>query len=96
MSDSFFSPSWYRVAELKPRLLLMFVLGGLQGLLGWYMVKSGLVSNPHVSQYRLTAHLMSAILIYGFILWTIFNLSFADGYRRLADSGVAAWRKLST
>ena len=43
---------------LTPRLLLMFVLGGLQGLLGWYMVKSGLVDNPHVSQYRLTAHLI--------------------------------------
>jgi cytochrome c oxidase assembly protein subunit 15 len=55
---------------LTPRLVVMFLLGGLQGLLGWYMVKSGLVSNPHVSQYRLTAHLLSAILIYGFILWT--------------------------
>jgi cytochrome c oxidase assembly protein subunit 15 len=56
---------------LTSRLMIMFVLGGLQGLLGWYMVKSGLVSNPHVSQYRLSAHLLSAILIYGFILWTI-------------------------
>jgi cytochrome c oxidase assembly protein subunit 15 len=34
---------------------MMFVLGGFQGLLGWYMVKNGLVNNPHVSQYRLTA-----------------------------------------
>jgi cytochrome c oxidase assembly protein subunit 15 len=54
--------------------MTMFVLGGCQGLLGWYMVKSGLVSNPHVSQYRLTAHLVSAILIYGFILWTWLDL----------------------
>ncbi|MCP4874066.1 MAG: heme A synthase [Gammaproteobacteria bacterium] len=80
---------------LIPRLVIMFVLGGFQGLLGWYMVKSGLVSNPHVSQYRLTAHLLSAILIYGFILWTIFNLTNKDGYRRLAESSVAAWRKAS-
>lgn len=80
---------------LTPRLIVMFILGGLQGLLGWYMVKSGLVSNPHVSQYRLSAHLLSAILIYGFILWTIFNLETGNNYRRLADSSVAAWRKAS-
>ena len=80
---------------LTPRLVVMFLLGGFQGLLGWYMVKSGLVSNPHVSQYRLSAHLLSAILIYGFILWTIFNLSTTDKYRRLADSSVDVWRKAS-
>ena len=80
---------------LTPRLVVMFLLGGMQGLLGWYMVKSGLVSNPHVSQYRLTAHLLAAILIYGFILWTIFNLAAADSYRRLADSAVAGWRRAS-
>ncbi len=57
-----------------PKYLLMLVLGGFQGLLGWYMVKSGLVNNPNVSQYRLTAHLMSAIVIYVFILWTILGL----------------------
>ena len=80
---------------LTPRLVVMFLLGGFQGLLGWYMVKSGLVSNPHVSQYRLSAHLLSAILIYGFILWTIFNLDTADKYHRLADSSVTGWRKAS-
>lgn len=80
---------------LTPRLIVMFVLGGMQGLLGWYMVKSGLVGNPQVSQYRLTAHLLAAILIYGFILWTIFNLAFDQPYRRLADSAAAGWRKAS-
>ncbi len=80
---------------LTPRLVVMFVLGGLQGVLGWYMVKSGLVNNPHVSQYRLSAHLLSAILIYGFILWTIFNLAVAKPYCRLVESRVAAWRKTS-
>jgi len=80
---------------LTPRLAVMFLLGAMQGLLGWYMVKSGLVSRPQVSQYRLTAHLLSALLIYGFILWTIFNLAFADGYRRLADSAAPGWRRLS-
>ncbi len=80
---------------LTPRLMIMFVLGGLQGLLGWYMVKSGLVSNPHVSQYRLSAHLLAAVLIYGFILWTIFNLATSEAYRRLGDSQARGWRKLS-
>jgi cytochrome c oxidase assembly protein subunit 15 len=52
----------------------MFILGGLQGLLGWYMVKSGLVNDPHVSQYRLTAHLMLAVAIYCYILWIALDL----------------------
>jgi len=60
--------------DLLPRLLAMFVLGGLQGLLGWYMVKSGLVDRPEVSQYRLAAHLGLAVAIYGLILWTALNL----------------------
>lgn len=59
---------------LTPKLIVMFVLGGLQGLLGWYMVKSGLVDNPRVSQYRLTAHLGAAVIIYAYILWVCFGL----------------------
>lgn len=52
----------------------MFVLGGLQGVLGWYMVKSGLVDNPNVSQYRLTAHLVAAFLIYAYMFWIAMTL----------------------
>ena len=59
---------------LSPKLIVMFILGGLQGLLGWYMVKSGLVDNPRVSQYRLTAHLGAAAIIYAYILWVAFGL----------------------
>jgi cytochrome c oxidase assembly protein subunit 15 len=62
--------------QLIPKLITMFVLGGLQGLLGWFMVKSGLVDKPNVSQYRLAAHLMAAILIYSYILWTAWGLLF--------------------
>ena len=68
---------WFRgkiKKSLLPSMVLMFVFGGLQGVLGWYMVKSGLVNNPQVSQYRLTAHLMAAMLIYGYILWVAFGL----------------------
>jgi len=59
---------------LIPKLVGMFVLGGLQGALGWYMVSSGLVDNPHVSHYRLTAHLLLAFLIYAYIFWTALDL----------------------
>lgn len=59
---------------LTPKLMVMFILGGFQGLLGWYMVKSGLVDNPRVSQYRLTAHLGAAVIIYAYILWVAFGL----------------------
>jgi cytochrome c oxidase assembly protein subunit 15 len=56
------------------RLFGMFVLGGLQGVLGWYMVKSGLVDRPDVSPYRLAAHLGLALVIYGYILLVAFGL----------------------
>ena len=61
-------------AGLTPKLIIMLIGGGCQGLLGWYMVKSGLVDKPDVSQYRLSAHLGAAVLIYSFILWTAFDL----------------------
>ena len=59
---------------LTPKLITMFVLGGLQGLMGWYMVKSGLVNDPHVSQYRLTAHLGLAVVIYAYMFWVALDL----------------------
>lgn len=59
---------------LMLKLIGVFCLGGLQGLLGWYMVKSGLVDEPRVSPYRLTAHLALAVLIYGYMLWLVLGL----------------------
>jgi cytochrome c oxidase assembly protein subunit 15 len=61
-----------------PKYLMMFVLGGLQGVLGWYMVKSGLIDNPHVSQYRLTAHLLAAFMIYAYMFWVAMSLLFPE------------------
>lgn len=60
--------------KFAPRLALLFVLGGLQGALGWWMVKSGLTHRVDVSQYRLTAHFGLAAIIYGFIVWTALDL----------------------
>lgn len=59
---------------LVPRLVLLFILGGAQGALGWYMVMSGLVDRVDVSQYRLTAHLGFAVLLFLFSLWVTFGL----------------------
>jgi len=69
----FLTRGWIR-RPLVPKLVTMFVLGGLQGLLGWFMVKSGLIDNPHVSQYRLTAHLGLAILIYAYMFYVALGL----------------------
>ncbi len=78
------------------KFAVIFGLGALQGALGWYMVKSGLVDNPRVSQYRLTAHLGLAFLIYAAMLWVALDLLFprgrgaaAHGLRRFAAALVA-------
>lgn len=59
---------------LAIRLGILFALGGLQGVIGWWMVKSGLVDQPDVSQYRLAVHLMTAFLIIGLGLWFALDL----------------------
>ena len=53
---------------LKPWLLLALALGALQGVVGWWMVVSGLVDDPYVSHFRLAAHLGLAVLVYGLVL----------------------------
>ena len=62
------------------RLAGIFALGGVQGALGWFMVKSGLVDDPRVSSVRLAAHLGTAFLIYASMLWLALGL--ALGFRR--------------
>jgi cytochrome c oxidase assembly protein subunit 15 len=64
----------YIPRALLPKLLGLFVLGGLQGALGWYMVKSGLTLRTDVSQYRLAAHFGVALVILGYTLWLLFGL----------------------
>jgi heme a synthase len=82
---AFFIPFLYFLARkaidgpLGLKLTGIFLLGGLQGAMGWYMVKSGLVDNPHVSQYRLTAHLGLAFIIYAAMLRVALGLLFPIG-----------------
>ena len=71
---------WFLARRRIPRgyawpLAGIFVLGGLQGAVGWVMVQSGLVDDPRVSQFRLTAHLGLAFAIFGAMLWTALSLA---------------------
>lgn len=54
---------------LKPRVLFLLFLGGLQGFIGWWMVSSGLVERTDVSQYRLAVHLTLACIVFFYALW---------------------------
>lgn len=62
-------------AGIAGKLFVAFVLGGAQGLLGWYMVKSGLVNEPRVSQYRLAAHLGLAFALLSYLYWIFLEIS---------------------
>lgn len=79
--------------ELKPRLVIMLVLGGLQGALGWAMVASGLVDRPSVSHYRLAAHLLLAVALYAYTVWLILEIGSGPPARRRNDPFAA---RLST
>lgn len=75
------------------RLGILFALGGLQGVIGWWMVKSGLVDHPDVSQYRLAVHLMMAFLIIGLGLW--FALDLLQPQREKVSSSLCRLSTLS-
>ncbi|WP_460218472.1 COX15/CtaA family protein [Psychroserpens sp. MEBiC05023] len=62
-------------STIKKSILLLF-MGGFQGFLGWYMVKSGLVDRPDVSHYRLAMHLTTAFLTFAFTFWVALDLIF--------------------
>ena len=63
------------------RLLTLFLLGGLQGVIGWWMVKSGLSEDAAVSQYRLAVHLGTALIIFSLLLWTSLDLFYKPSKR---------------
>jgi len=77
-------------SDYARNLFGIFVLGSLQGALGWYMVTSGLVDDPRVSQFRLTAHLGLALAIFAAMFWLGLSLV----YPRRATLGAAAQRSV--
>ena len=82
---------WRRQIPRRLRLPLagILLLGFAQGLLGWYMVESGLVHRVEVSQYRLVAHLALALAIYAATLWIALGLLWPAG----RDAPKAGWRR---
>lgn len=60
------------------KAIILLVMGGFQGFLGWYMVKSGLVDRPDVSHYRLAAHLTTAFLTFAYTFWVALDLMFPN------------------
>ncbi len=77
---AFFTANKIILPKMRNRLLALLGLGGLQGMIGWWMVKSGLKEKPdyqdrpRVSPYRLMTHLMMATAIYSGILYNAFTL----------------------
>jgi heme a synthase len=68
---------WWKGAfssKLKKQVAIIFLGGLFQGVLGWYMVMSGLVDKPYVSHYRLAAHLLTALALAAYILWVAFDV----------------------
>lgn len=79
----FWLKGWVRPSQpLFWQYVGLFVLGGLQGGMGWFMVMSGLVDRPDVSQYRLTAHFALALVIIAALLWVGMGLLRKDAYDR--------------
>lgn len=65
---------WFLAKKKLPtgflkKAIVLFALGGLQGVIGWFMVKSGLSANVYVSHYRLAIHLISAFTVFGVTFW---------------------------
>ena len=78
--------AWFAIRRAIPggygwKLVGLLLLGGAQGVLGWYMVMSGLADRTDVSHFRLSAHLLLALAIIGALVWVALDL------RRLAASG---------
>jgi cytochrome c oxidase assembly protein subunit 15 len=75
----FVGVGWFAVRRAIPngygwRLAGLFVLGGMQGAVGWFMVMSGLEGRTEVSPYRLSAHLLFALFLMGALIWTALDL----------------------
>ena len=88
---------WLRKAippGYKPRLVALLALGGLQGVFGWFMVRSGLAGTmTDVSHFWLSIHLLTALFTLGGLIWTALDLlSFANGNEKPARwTSVASW-----
>jgi len=60
--------------ETIKKCVVLLLMGGFQGFLGWFMVKSGLIDNPDVSHFRLSLHLTFAFITFAYTLWVALDL----------------------
>lgn len=90
---AWFAIRGYFNKPLFKRVLVVFGLGIMQGLMGWIMVKSGLVNRPYVSHFRLAAHLMLAFTIFAFCVWYARDLALRPNQTSVASSVLRSLRK---
>jgi cytochrome c oxidase assembly protein subunit 15 len=92
----FVGVGWFAARRAIPRgygwrLAALFLLGGAQGAVGWFMVMSGLEGRTEVSPYRLSAHLLFALFVMGALIWTALDLRQPDSKpARLTGWGILA------
>ena len=65
--------------------MFVFVFGLFQAVIGWWMVKSGLSENPYVSPYRLTFHLLNALIIFSILLWIAMDYRYSSNISFLSN-----------
>jgi cytochrome c oxidase assembly protein subunit 15 len=73
--------------------IILLCLGGFQGFIGWYMVKSGLVDRPDVSHYRLALHLTIAFLTFAYAFWVALDLIYP--VKKAVESGIKKWIQIA-
>lgn len=71
-----------------PKLILLFILGAMQAVIGWWMVYSGLQNKPAVSHYRLATHLMSAFTLFAFTFWFALDLIYPKENKQEPNQGI--------
>jgi cytochrome c oxidase assembly protein subunit 15 len=92
----FVGVAWFGIKRAIPkgfgwRLIALFVLGGLQGAVGWFMVMSGLEGRTEVSPYRLSAHLLFALFLFSALIWTALDLRQIDRSPDARPSRLTGW-----
>jgi heme a synthase len=96
----FVGVGWFALKRAIPRgftwrLVALFVLGGLQGAVGWFMVMSGLEGRTEVSPYRLSAHLLFALFLFSALIWTALDLRQLDWGRDSRPARLTGWGELA-
>lgn len=84
----FWKRGWFDT-PMKRKVIVIFLLGLLQGVVGWLMVKSGLIDKPHVSHFRLATHLIMACILIVYIYYTVLSYQY-----KVEGNSNKTWRKL--